>query len=619
MQAGKGKIEQLITTLRALARKHWQRALRIREKLRFSEEAFHLVLAGGVGVIGGLVNLVFHKCIDLSQLLFLQRTGDPVELAASSSYPIRLLVPMIGGLVAGVVLYWGLRLVGKQGSTNILEVVTTSDGRLPARTGIVQAISSLISIGSGASIGREGAITQLSATFASKWGQFAHWQPYRLRLLTACGAASGIAAAYNAPITGAVFASLIVLGNFSMSLFAPLVFSSVIAAMVSRSFFGLQPWYDVPPFDFNSLTKLPWFLVLGALTGIMGAVFLRMLDWSQAGFKKIPVPIYVRLMIGGLIVGLITLGYPDVWGNGYGVTNKILHERFLEYAYPLIGLLALYFAKLLATLAAVGSGAVGGVFTPTLFLGAAVGSITGTALHRLGLGSELPTGAFALVGMGSMLAATTRSPLLAMIMVFEISLNYSVMPPLMLACVISTLVARRIHTDSIYTAPLRKKGLLMDRENLRPGSATEQTVADLMHTPVPPIRETATLQQIGERFLTSPNNFLPVVDSGYKLIGVVALQDLKEYLSAGEEMSAVIAYDVMRPPPLTITPDQLLLDTLPVLLSSELRNIPVVNSRTENRLVGAVLRAEALGLLSEAIATKGAQTQPPAELSGNKH
>ncbi len=619
MQAGLNRLEQLVATLRAFGRRHWQRALKVREKLRFSEEAFHLVMAGGVGVIGGLVNLVFHRGIDLSQLLFVQRTGEPVELAAESSYWVRLLVPTVGGLVAGMVLYWGLRLVGKQGSSNILEVVATSDGKLPLRTGIVQAISSLLSIGSGASIGREGAITQLSATFASKWGQWAHWQPYRLRLLTACGAASGISAAYNAPITGAVFAALIVLGNFSMNLFAPLVFSSVVASIVSRSFFGMQAWYVVPPFDFSSLTKLPWFLVLGILTGVMGALFLLALDKTQELFKKVPAPIYVRLMAGGLIVGVITLGYPDVWGNGYGVTNKLLQERFMEAAYPLLLVTALYFAKMVATLAAVGSGAVGGVFTPTLFLGAALGSIMGTGLHRLHLDSDLPTGAFALVGMGSMLAATTRSPLLAMIMVFELSLDYSVMPPLMLACVISTLVARRIHPESIYTQPLRNKGLTVERDNVRPGSATEQKVGDLMRSPVPPLRETTTLRQIAERFLTSPNNFLPVVDGQFKLIGVVALQDLKEHLNADDDMMPVIAYDIMRPPPLTVTPDQLLQDTLPVMLSSELRNVPVVNSRKENRLVGTVLRAEVLGLLSEAIASKGTQSKPPAELSGEQH
>jgi CIC family chloride channel protein len=609
VQTGLKKLEQFLTGIRAFLHRHWLKALRIREKLRFSEETFHLVLAACVGVCGGLINLGFHLCIELSQKLFLGRTGEPADLAAHSTTWVRLLVPTIGGLAAGMVLYWGLRLVGKQGSSNILEVVATSDGRLPFRTAIVQAVSSLMSIGCGASIGREGAITELSAMVGSKLGQVARWQPYRLRLLTATGAAAGISAAYNAPITGAVFAALIVVGNFSMSVFAPLVVSSVAACLVSRSFFGLQPLYVVPSFDFTSLAKLPWFVVLGILTGVMGSVFMMMLDESKDAFKKIPGPIFIRLMIGGLIVGIITLGFPGVWGNGYGIASQILHGKFLELPYPLLFLVGLYFAKLIATVATVGSGAVGGVFTPTLFLGAGMGAIVGTTLHKIGQATGLPTGAFALVGMGSMLAATTRSPLLAMIMVFELSLNYSIMPPLMIACVISTVVSRRLHAESIYTEPLRKKGLVLDRENTRSGTATAQTIGELMHAPVPPVREIATLREIAERFLTSPNNFLPVVDSKFQLIGVVALQDLKEHLNAGEEMCAVIAYDVMRPPPVTVTPSQLLLDTLPIMLASEQRNVPVVNSRTENRLVGAVLRAEVLGLLSEAIASRGDQAK----------
>ncbi|HWF19425.1 MAG TPA: ClcB-like voltage-gated chloride channel protein, partial [Verrucomicrobiae bacterium] len=591
----------------------------IREKVRFSEEAFHLLLAGGVGVIGGLVNLFYHNAIVLSQRFFMHQTGEPVEIAAQLPYWERALIPTAGGLCAGLVLYFGLRLVGKQSSTNILEVVATSDGKLPFRSGVVKALSSLVSIGSGASIGREGGITQLSATFASKWGQLARWHPYRLRLLTACGAASGISAAYDAPITGAVFAALIVLGNFSMNLFGPLVFSSVVAAMVSRSFFGLKPLYVAPSFDFSSLTELPWFLVLGILTGTMGSLFLKFLQASQDLFKKMPGSIYVRMLIGGVAVGVIAIGFPGVWGNGYGTTNEILQRHFLVYSYPLLFLTGLLFAKLLATSAAVGSGAVGGVITPTLFLGAVTGAIEWTWLQSIGQGSELPTGAFALVGMGSMLAATTRSPLLAMIMIMEISLNYSIMPPLMLACVISTLVARRLHPESIYTEPLRNKGLMVDREILRPGSATEQKVGDLMRAPVPPLRDTASLQEIAERFLISPNNFLPVVDAKYQLIGVVALHDLKEYLNAGSEIMGVIAADVMRPPPAAVTPDQLLLDTLPIMLASEQRNVPVVNSHSENRLVGAVVRAEVLGLLSEAIATKAEPIKPPEELTGAQH
>ena len=201
-----------------------------------------------------------------------------------------------------------------------------------------------------------------------------------------------------------------------------------------------------------------------------------------------------------------------------------------------------------------------------------------------------------------MLAATTRSPLLAMIMIFEISLDYSLMPPLMLACVVSILVAKRLHPESIYTEPLRRKGLLVPQEPTASEATAQRTVADIMRTPVTPVRETAPLREVADRFLTGANNFLPVVDAKNQLMGVVALQDLKEYLRAEDEFRGLIAYDFMRPPPACVTPNQRLLDVLPVVLASEQRNIPVVNTLKENRLVGALPRAEVLGIFSEAIA-----------------
>jgi CIC family chloride channel protein len=582
-------------------RRHWQRSLRIREKLRFSEEAFHLVLAGGVGVIGGLVNLFFYYSTEKVARLFLRHTGRPEEIAEQIVNWQRVLTPTLGGLCAGLVLYWGLRLAGPQRSTNLLEVVVAGDGRLPLRNGLIKFLSSLITIGSGGSIGREGGIVQLTATLSSKWGQVAKWHPYRLRLLVGCGAASGIAAAYNAPVSGAVFAGLIVLGNFSMNLFAPLVCASVVATMVSRSFFGIAPWYTVPRFDFTSITQLPWFLCLGMLTGGMGAAFLKLLGYAEALFRRFQVPIYVRLALGGVIVGLIALQFPGVWGNGYVITNRILLGDYPELYHGLLFLIALFLAKLLATLATVGSGAVGGVFTPTLFLGAGLGAVFGLSLRQIHIATE-PVAVFALVGMGGMLSATTRSPLLAIIMIFEISLDYSVLPPLMLACVVSILVARRLHPDSIYTEPLRRKGLKVSHEATASEAATERTVADIMRAPIVPLREIATLGQIADRFLTSSNNFLPVVDAKGQMIGVVALQDLKEHLGSGDQVLGVIAYDIMRPPPPSVTPNQRLLEVLPVVLASEQRNIPVVNTLKENRLVGALARAEVLGIFSEVIA-----------------
>ncbi len=236
---------QLLTNKRvdavhAFLRRHWQRLLRIREKVRFSEEAFHLVLAGIVGVLGGLVNLFFYYATESVKFIVLRRPGDIVEVAEMMNQWGRIMAPTLGGLCAGLILYWGLRLVGQQGSSNLLEAVVAGDGRLPLRTAIIKFMSSLITIATGGSIGREGGIVDLSATLASKWGQVSRWPPYRLRLLVGCGAASGIAAAYNAPIAGSVFAAMIVLGNFSMHCFAPLVFSAVVATMVSSDLFGIR-------------------------------------------------------------------------------------------------------------------------------------------------------------------------------------------------------------------------------------------------------------------------------------------------------------------------------------------------------------------------------------------
>ena len=601
MQRGAQLWRRFQAAAEALFQRHWQRLLRWRQLLRFSEDAFHLLLAGGVGLVGGMTNLAYSLCSEAVVGLALGRVGDPGLLAEALGPLARVLTPALGGLAAGLVLHWGLQLAGPQGSTNLLEVVVAGDGRLPLRSCLIRGLSSLLSIGTGASIGKEGLITQVSAAFASKGGQLAHWQPYRLRLLVACGAASGMAAAYNAPIAGAVFASQIVLGNFSMNLFAPLVFSSVVATVTARNFLGIDPLYRVPGFDFTQLSQLPWFLVLGVLAGALGAMLLKLIRRSEVAFRATGWPMFVQIAVAGFLVGAIALAFPQVCGNGSGVTNEILNQRY--HMLPLLGILA---AKLVATALCIGSGTVGGVFTPTLFLGAAVGSLLGELVHGAGWVQELPVGAFALVGMGSLLAATTHSPLLAMIMSFEICLNYSLMPALMVACVIATLVARRLHPATVYTEPLQTRGITPARESEQLGAATQLTVGDLMLEPIPPLRDTASFREVADRFLISSNNFLPVIDARRRLIGVVAMHDLKQYFGSGENIDGVIAYDLMRPPPLCLTPGQRLLEALPVLLASEQRNIPVVNNDRDRRLIGSVGRAEALGLLSEAIAIRSA-------------
>jgi CIC family chloride channel protein len=587
--------------LRRVLRRHWRRLLKLRERIRFTEEALHLIAACFVGVVGGMVDLLVYGIHSALEAVILFDARDVLTAVEQLPWWGRLLLPAIGGLVGGAILYFGLRVAKMPGSTNLLEVVVAGDGRLRFRPGLLQSLSSMFSISTGGSVGREGPIAQFSATLVSKLGQFMHWQPYRLRLLVACGAAAGMAAAYKAPVAGAVFAAQIVLGNFSMSLFAPLVVAAVVAAMVSRSILGVEAWYEMPAVVAGqSVAQLPWFLVLGMMAGLLGAAFMKSIRLSENLFNRIKQPPYLRMALGGLAVGGMAILVPEVWGNGYQAANRILEGQYATWTW----LALLLFAKLFATSITVGSGAVGGVFTPTLFLGAALGGLFANVLHSFGYAEAEPAAAFALVGMGSVLSATTHSPLLAMILVFEISLNYNLMPPLMVACAVATLVSRGFHRDSVYTEPLRRRGLEFDRENPRVGAATLQTVGDLMREPVVPVNRRAQFREVADRFLTNANNFLPVVDDAGRLVGVIALQDLKHHLGAGPELDSVIAFDIMRPPPPCLLPSQALVDAFPVLLASEHRHVPVINSRIEKRLVGAVVRSEALGLLSEAIASR---------------
>ena len=600
--------------------------MKLINRMMANEEVFHLVLAAIIGVIGGFVNRAFLELVALIQWIVFQKSGDSAVLAQDLGAFFRILVPTLGGILAGMVLLLRSHLSGIQKPTNVLEVIAVGDGRIGMRSTLVNAWSSLLSIGTGASIGREGAITQLTATFASKWGQFHQWQPYRLRLMVACGAAAGLAAAYNAPIAGALFAALVLVGNFSMNLFAPLVMASVVATMVSRFWFGIEPWYELPEsIDYGQaarLSQMGWFLVLGIISGAGGAFFLKSIQNAQSATGKYAWPSWAKLGLAGLAVGLMALVFPGVWGNGYEITNQILHGESSETGFteliqgsvlsdlqawqiPLVVLAGLLVAKFVATVCTVGAGTVGGVFTPTLFLGAGLGAAFGQALDLFDFADKTPTVAFALVGMGSVLAATTRSPLLAMILIFEISLKYELMPPLMIGCVVATLVSQKLHKASVYSAPLHRRGLVVDQESRRMGSATDRCIGDVMVGPTSPIKETAAMPEISEIFLRSPRNYLPVLSVDKRLVGVISLQDLKAHLNAGDELRAVIALDLMRPPETFLTPNRRLMEALPEIMGSEMEMIPVVNSNREMRLVGSVSRSETLGLMSEVIARSG--------------
>jgi chloride channel protein, CIC family len=401
-----------------------------------------------VGLLGALAAMGFRWLSTLGQWLLTRHTGSFVETAKTLAVPLRVAVPTLGGLLAGLVLHQASRWPAGQGS-GYLEALTVGDGGIPAKPSLIRSGSSLLSVASGSSIGREGALVQLAATIASALGRWRGWPIPQRRLLVACGAAAGIASAYDAPIAAAFFVGELGFGPVAIDGFAALLLSSAVATATSRLLLNVQPLFLAPDLRLVSLGELAPCLALGLLAGCAAPVFLRWLWLGRRLFGATRLPLPLRLGLGGLLVGVASSLYPEVWGNGYSVARSMLRS---DWAWHAVALTLLF--KLLATGAATGSGAVGGVFTPTLFVGAALGWLFGLPVGELWPASTAPPSVYALVGMGAFLASATHAPIMASLMVFEMSLNSHLALPLLLACIAGDRVARAIDRRSLYSHPV---------------------------------------------------------------------------------------------------------------------------------------------------------------------
>ncbi|MPT37838.1 MAG: ClcB-like voltage-gated chloride channel protein [Achromobacter sp.] len=424
----------------------------LRSRLLVDNLAVTVCAAALMGLLGALATVVFRELLGWTQILL--GGGDSphgmVSLARGLSPWQRFLMPAVGGAIAGAILQLAAKRLPKRGAADYMEAIAVGRGVIGFRQTIARSLSSIFSIGSGASIGREGPMVQLAAMLSSLTGRYLVLPPRHLRLLVACGATAGITSAYNAPIAGALFISEIVYGAIASATLVPLVVSSVVANIVTRQILHYDAVFHMPPFDFVSGWEVINYLGLGLIAGLAAPQFLRFLDVARSAFGRLPFPLWTKMAVGGLIVGALSVVNPEVWGNGYSVVNSMLHTQWAWQAVAAILLL-----KTLATAASVGSGAVGGVFTPTLFVGAALGALYGTGLQALFPAGDLSAvSSYAIVGMGALLAATTYAPLMSILMIFEMTLSYEVMLPLMLACVTGYVVAHRIRPDSVYAKSL---------------------------------------------------------------------------------------------------------------------------------------------------------------------
>ncbi|HVC13171.1 MAG TPA: ClcB-like voltage-gated chloride channel protein, partial [Burkholderiales bacterium] len=346
--------------------------IRLLDRLRPSETHTMLLWAVAIGFIGAVATIAFREAIAGLQWLFVGRSSSFVDMAESVPWYGRIVLPALGGVVGGLLLQLSRRFSPDGAASDYMEAIAIGDGRIPVRQGLARSASSLFTVASGGSIGREGSMVHLAAMCASFTGRLVRLNPSRLRLLVACGAAAGITAAYSAPIAGSLFVSEIVLGSIAMESFGPLVVASVVSNITMRELTSYRPPYQMPAFPSVFGREMLLFVLLGLIAGALAPQFLRALDGAKAGFRRLALPLPAKLGLGGLIVGTISVWRPEVWGNGYSVVNELLHQDWLWWMVLLV-----LVAKIAATAATTGSGGIGGVFTPTLFVGASLGCLFG--------------------------------------------------------------------------------------------------------------------------------------------------------------------------------------------------------------------------------------------------
>jgi CIC family chloride channel protein len=573
----------------------------LRRTAQPTEVQWNLLFAAIVGVMGAMLGLIFKEATTALRTLMSGVTLNSGAAFAQMPWWQCIAVPAFGGILAGLVIAVGRKYI-RQKPTEYLEAIRLGDGRLPARASLYQSLASLLSIASGTAIGREGPLVQLSALGASLLGTWRKFPPPRRRLLVACGAAAGIAAAYNAPIAAALFVSEITVGSLAMESLGPLLFASVASIVTVHIFSDASPLYRLDHFALPHWSELFFFCVMGIGCGLMAGVFLVMLKQVKLWFHRLPGPLALKMGLGGAVVGGIALFHPEVTGNGYDALKSLLNGTSALGAGELLwnAVLLILLARMVATSTAFGSGAVGGVFTPTLVVGACTGSLCWFALARIFPDMQFDQAGFATIGMGAVLAAATQAPFMSILMIFEMTLSYEIMIPLMLASVIAYYTFRGLRVHSLYHHETPDAHDIFNRplETL--------TVADIMQQEPRTIGPAARFGEVAGHFLAGGLDRQYVVGPNRKLIGVIRLEDLAEHLHSRSLADAFIAGDIVHDNPTALDARSPLPEALVIFAREHEHILPVVRPGT-NELAGTLSRNDLLLTLAEAGKRPGAK------------
>ena len=592
----------------------WQKFIKshpLQWRLLDADSSVMLVTSLIVGIGAGLGAVLFRRLIDwIHNFAYNDIAGILAEW-----YPLHLIViPALGGAIVGPLVYYFAREAKGHGVPEVMEALELRGGKIRPRVVVVKSLASSVCIASGGSVGREGPIAQIGSALGSLIGQLLKLSEDRVRTLVACGAAGGIAATFNAPIAGAVFALEVLLRRFGSVYFGAVVISAVTADVIAHYFEGDSRTFLTPEYTMQS----PWELLLYTLMGFIAALaavgFSRLLYFSEDIWGLIRIPEPAKPLLGGILLGLLGIisyqidGFPRVFGVGYEtIENTLFSQLTLQVTF---GLLLL---KLVATTLTLGSGGSGGIFAPSLFMGAMLGASFGQIAHTIFPEIVAPSGAYALVGMAAFFGGAAHAPITAILILFEMTGDYQIILPLMLSTVLSTIVSRNLSPDSIYTLKLKRRGVELSQDTQAIDLMQGVTAEIAMNCETDAVSSDMSLIELMSTFSSTHYHALPVVQNETELVGLITINELDHVRSKGTLESKTIADILTINNPATILPHQPVWMALRHLEAQGEGCVPVVSESGKNILLGVLRRIDIIRAYNKAV-TKRAQDQHHSEI-----
>lgn len=551
-------------------------------KSEFSQHIRLTLLSILVGILGGLASVAFKLLISFFQKLFWR---SPSILSAVTFQPwyLTVLIPAAGGIFVGLLVHYGAKEAKGHGVPEIMEALIFRAGQIRKKVALIKPLASSICIGSGGSIGREGPIVQMSSSLASTVGQIFKIRERGMRTLVAAGAGAGIGGTFNAPIAGALFAVEVILGEFGVFSFSPIIIASVIATLTGRIIMGNFAAFSVPAYTLQSIWEIGPYVLLGLISGLVALAFIKILYFSEDMFETLRLHPVFKAILGGLLIGFIGLGLPQIFGVGYDTIDACLKNKIGLW----LGFL-LIFGKIIGTSITLGSGGSGGIFAPSLFAGAMTGNFVGSIFHNYFPSAISSPGAFSLVGMGAVVAAATHAPITAIIIIFELTGDYKIILPLMLTCIIASFITVGLQKESIYTLKLKRRGIQF-KEGREVNILRSMPVKDYINKDYKSFLNTEHIGKIIDQAIGGKYFTFHIVDRYNKYVGCFSLNQLKRAFSEKEILGSVIIAEDLAVPNIYVDQEDNLEQAMKMFGRYEIEEIPVLKN---HQLMGVLKRKD---------------------------